>query len=308
MDQGPAITPIPVVLITGYLGAGKTTVLDHLLGAAEVIGRNPAVIVNEFGALGVDGKLLTPGPYASFEINKGSLFCICTKVDFVMTLERIATDGAAGIVLIEATGIAEPADLEGFLDEPYLGGRFKLIANLCVVDARNFTKVAPFLKAARSQVQWADALIVNKIDLATDGQLDALAALLSEMNPRAPQIRARRGSIDPGVLDTIDHTPHAASAAVEAPADIAAATIQSDRSVDRGRFDAALDSLAGRLLRLKGVVDFGDTRCFYEFDGAATSHRPPPDGLTDRTAFCAIARGISQDELTRLFEETLTSA
>ncbi|MCE5273144.1 GTP-binding protein, partial [bacterium] len=74
---------IPIILLTGYLGAGKTTLLNHLLSRPEIRERNVALIINEFGELGVDGRLVEAGTRPVYELNKGSLFCVCIKTDFL---------------------------------------------------------------------------------------------------------------------------------------------------------------------------------------------------------------------------------
>ena len=138
------MTPIPVILLTGYLGAGKTTLLNHLLAQPEVAEKKLVLIINEFGQLGVDGQLLQPGSYTRYEINKGSLFCICTKVDFIKALQEISRSIHPDLVLIEATGIAQTGDIEAFMSEPVVKDKFAIQANVCVVDALNFIKVVPF--------------------------------------------------------------------------------------------------------------------------------------------------------------------
>ena len=80
---------IDVYILTGYLGAGKTTTLNRLIGAERFAGKKLALIINEFGKMGVDGQLLLPGDYTKYEINKGSIFCICTKTDFLKALDSI---------------------------------------------------------------------------------------------------------------------------------------------------------------------------------------------------------------------------
>ncbi|MCK5845314.1 MAG: hypothetical protein KAG97_11445, partial [Victivallales bacterium] len=100
---------IPIVLVSGYLGAGKTTLLSRLLeGGGPLEGKSVAVLVNEFGALPVDGALLPDGDYLLTEINKGSVFCVCLKTDLIRNFEDIARNFKPDLLLMEATGIAEP--------------------------------------------------------------------------------------------------------------------------------------------------------------------------------------------------------
>ena len=116
---------IPLLLLTGYLGAGKTTLLNHLLARPSIRGKNVSLIINEFGELGVDGRLVDSGARPLYELNKGSLFCVCIRTDFLDVLETIVNGGKPDLVLVEATGVAEPRDIESMLDEPHLAGKFR---------------------------------------------------------------------------------------------------------------------------------------------------------------------------------------
>ena len=99
--------PIDVYILTGFVGAGKTTALNGLLRNQTLVSTNPALIINEFGKIGVDGALVEQRDLTRYEINKGSIFCICTKTDFLKALSEIVESGVHQTLLIEATGIAE---------------------------------------------------------------------------------------------------------------------------------------------------------------------------------------------------------
>ncbi|NLF29407.1 MAG: GTP-binding protein, partial [Planctomycetes bacterium] len=162
------MTPVRVLAITGYLGAGKTTLVNHLLGSPAIAERNPALILNEFGTIGVDGRLIRDGQWRRYEINSGSVYCTCTQVQLFTALQSIVADGRCGVVLIEATGVAEPADLEPYFEASPLAGVMAMWATLCVVDAAAFTQVAPFMQACRRQVRAADGIVINKADRVSD--------------------------------------------------------------------------------------------------------------------------------------------
>jgi G3E family GTPase len=297
--------PIPVILLTGYLGAGKTTVLNQLLACEPVASRGPALIINEFGSLGVDGRLVRPGQWEIFEINKGSVFCVCTKTEFLLTLKKIADEPRPGILLVEATGIAETADIEGFLDEAFLAGQYEVIANVCVVDAAGFTKVAPFLKAASAQVAWADGIVVNKADLAGEAELKALEPVLADMNPRAPRVRAEYGRIDTDFIFSLEHVRPTAEALQRAPEAVSAATIEGDAPVDRDAMHRVIERLGPSLLRLKGNVNFASGRRFVEVAAGQVREDEPIAGEKP-TAFVVIAWQREQAEITKAFSEIFT--
>src|SRR3989339_720207 len=249
---------IDVWILTGYLGAGKTTALNQLLKSPEFKGKKLALIINEFGKMGVDGKLVEPGDYAKFEINKGSIFCICTKTEFLKAAQSIVSDIKPDAVIIEATGIAETADIESFVTETNIADNFRIRANICLVDAVNFTKVAAFLRPAVSQVRFADAIIINKIDCVPQSSIDTLKKLLAEINSEAKVTQAAFAKIEPDFLNGIVHTRPDAAMLEQPPENIFAISFSSDKPMLREKFTAAFESLGDKLLRLKGNIKFTD--------------------------------------------------
>jgi len=295
---------IPILLLTGYLGAGKTTLLNHLLSLPAIREKNLALVINEFGALGVDGELIRPGAYARFDLNKGSLFCICIKTDFIRTLEEISEKVRPELVLIEATGVAETRDIEAFLDAPHLGERFRIQANLCLVDAGHFIQVLPMLRAARSQVEWADGIILNKVDLAREGELEKLREILRAINPLAPMIEVERGQVPGEFVEGLGHRPIQGDLAVSPPDLVFSESFQFDGVVNRETFLAAVEALGSCILRLKGRVDFGDGLVFIEKAGGRLIERANPVTGKTGTAFVIIAWKALQKEVRQRIEET----
>ena len=295
--------PVPLVILTGYLGAGKTSLLNHLLALPSLLGRKMALIINEFGTLGIDGLKVESGAHAKFELNRGSLFCICIKTDFVKTLTTIAEEVRPDLVLVEATGVADPCDIEQFLEVPTLAGRFRVQASVCVVDAEGFTRVAAFMQAARRQVVWSDGLAINKTDLVTPPDLGILRQVLGGLNPRAPQVEVTYGRIPEEFLLSLVHERRPGAAAERPPDDLVSVSLQTDRVVDRAAFMGAIGALGDNLLRLKGVVRFPDGRAFVEvITGRVTEERPPASSET--TAFVAIGWQVSRDTLGATFRRT----
>ena len=294
--------PIPVYLITGYLGSGKTTLLNHLLATDPLRSQRVALIINEFGTLGVDGQLLEQAAENVFELSRGSLFCACIEADFVRTLETLAVKIQPDVVLAEASGVAQTSDLKNFFDTPTTRDRFQVRANLCVVDL-NLTKVLPYLKASRVQVAWADGLVINKTDLLGADGTDRLAALLRDLNPRAAQTRVTHGRIAWEFVQGLQHVPCESPPTAAPPEQLATCSILG-RNADRNRFRAAFQAVRDRLLRLKGIVDFGDGPTLVEgvFD---TLTERPFQGERPRYGVTVIGWKITAEEMTRVFSPAI---
>jgi len=295
--------PFPLVILTGYLGAGKTSLLNHLLALPSIRGRKVALIINEFGTLGIDGLKVEAGVHAKFELNRGSLFCICIKTEFIKTLTTIAGEVQPDLVLVEATGVADPCDIEQFLDVPTLAGRFRVQASVCVVDAEGFTRVAAFMQSARRQAVWADGIAINKTDLVTPSDLGILRHVLTGLNPRAPQVEVTYGRIPDTFLYSLVHERRPEPASERPPEDMVSVSLQTHRVVDRAAFMGAIMSLGDNLLRLKGVVRFHDGRFFVDVVNGRVTEEHPPAG-SEATAFVAIGWQVSRDTLGAAFRRT----
>jgi G3E family GTPase len=304
MAQEHIKKPIDVWLLTGFLGAGKTTALNCLLRSPIFADRKIVLVINEFGKIGVDGQLVEPGAYSKYEINKGSLFCICTKTDFLRIFQEIRLLGPE-VVLIEATGISETSDLEQLLCESVLQDVFIIRANLCIVDGVNFIKTAAFLKAAVSQVRWADGLVINKTDLLSDQEVKQVTGILRELNPSAGILPVQFGNIDSRFLKTLSHQSHNLPLLSCPPQEIPAISITTDRPVNKESFYQTMESLKTHILRFKGDVGFQDGSCFVEMAGDRVTEKPSRGTFETRTAFTVIGWKIEKRQLRDAFEKCI---
>ncbi len=126
-----------VYLITGFLGAGKTTFLNRIITRFPR-DRKLTLLVNEFGEIGVDGTLVEGDDIDMLEISKGSIFCVCVKTDFIKGLYELSTTVKPDVLLIESTGVANPSDLKKDLQLPIFNNRFDFREQFCVIDAAHF--------------------------------------------------------------------------------------------------------------------------------------------------------------------------
>jgi len=188
----------PVTVLTGYLGAGKTTLLNRIL--SEDHGRRYAVIVNEFGEIGIDNDLIVGADEEVFEMSNG---CVCCTVrgDLIRVLQGLAkrqsTSGRGfDAIVIETTGLADPGPVAQtfFVDED-VKARTVLDSVTTVVDAKHVLGQLDHSREAREQIAFADQIILNKTDLVPEGELAALEARLRRLNPLAPIHRAQRSNV-----------------------------------------------------------------------------------------------------------------
>src|SRR5216683_2761216 len=204
MSSNETSSLIPVTLLTGFLGSGKTTVLNHVLKEPGMAAT--AVIVNEFGEIGLDHLLVERSSEDVVLLNSGCL-CCTVRSDIVDTLTNLFVDRVKGKipfftrVAIETTGLADPAPiLHTLMTNPIVAARYMLDGVVTTVDAVNGAGTLDRQPEAVKQAAVADRLIVTKSDLAEPAALASLEARLRALNPGAPLLRAEHGAVDPSVL------------------------------------------------------------------------------------------------------------
>jgi len=284
--------PLPALLVTGFLGAGKTTLVAGWL-AARPAGERWAVLVNEFGALGIDRALLArAGDAGAVEVAEvaGGCACCAARVAFTATLTRLLRRGPWDRLIVEATGLGHPAQLVDALRDPALAGRLAVMPPVAVVDATRAVlyedPARPGHALALEQLALARVLVLNRAGAVPDGRADALADALAGLPPwprtvipsadgRAPLARvleALGADAGPGLLRRALRPPRGLDGVHDA-----AWRWSPEQVWDRGRLYDALDALAGDggalracgLLRAKGV--FRTSRAWYGWqwvDGA----------------------------------------
>jgi len=282
MDGGRENTDsrVPVVVVTGYLGAGKTTLVNHILAGAA--GRRYAVIVNEFGDIGIDGALIDSGEEELIELASGCVCCV-VRGDLIRTLRALPRkapdlDG----VIIETTGLANPGPvIQTFFADQMLHAQYRLDSVTTLVDAAHVQDRLADSPDAADQIMLADQIVLNKVSDA-EAALDELEATLRRLNPFAPIQRADRCAVDLAGLfhrhgfelerieaalaalpeDEHDHgePPHHV-----ADGGIGSVTVVCAHPLDAGKLETwlrdLLEAQGKDILRTKGIVDLaGDDR------------------------------------------------
>lgn len=173
---------ISVFLITGFLGSGKTTFLNRLIKSVPP-GKRLAVLMNEFGEIGIDGALIPGEDFDLLEINNGSIFCICVKKDFLTGLQKMVTEIRPDVLIMESTGVANPADLARDLQLPIFRNRLKLEEQFCIVDAASFEEAYGVFASVEKQLETSTVFILNKVDVATGEQVKRVRELIERHHP-----------------------------------------------------------------------------------------------------------------------------
>ena len=194
MSEQVSPEKIPVTVLTGYLGAGKTTLLNRIL--SEPHGKKYAVIVNEFGEIGIDNDLVVGADEEVFEMNNG---CICCTVrgDLVRILDGLMRrKGKFDAVIVETTGLADPAPVaQTFFVDENVGRKTRLDAVVTVADAKWLSDRLKDAPEAKNQIAFADVILINKTDLVSPEELREVEARIRGINPYAKVHRTERAQI-----------------------------------------------------------------------------------------------------------------
>ncbi len=299
-----AAEKIPVTVLTGYLGAGKTTLLNRIL--SENHGKRYAVIVNEFGEIGIDNDLVIGADEEVFEMNNG---CVCCTVrgDLVRIMEGLMKRrGKFDAIILETTGLADPAPVAQtfFVDED-VQTKARLDAVVTVADAKWLSERLKDAPEAKNQIAFADVIVLNKTDLVSRPELAEVEARIRGINPYAKLHRTERCQvaladvlernafdldrildIEPDFLEASDghdhhdhdhnhdhHHHHHDHGGLKHYHDeeMQSLALRTDRPVDPNKFMTWLQDLVARdgarILRSKGILSFKDDDERYVFQG-----------------------------------------
>ena len=296
---------IPVTVLTGYLGAGKTTLLNRIL--TENHGKKYAVIVNEFGEIGIDNDLIIGADEEVFEMNNG---CVCCTVrgDLVRILEGLMKrKGKFDAIIVETTGLADPAPVAQtfFVDED-VQANARLDAVVTVADAKWLSDRLKDAPEAKNQIAFADVIVLNKTDLVTAPELAEVEARIRAINPYAKLHRTTRAQvkledvldrgafdldrileIEPEFLNADDHDHHHHDHGHDHhhhhdhdhghglkhyhDEDMQSLSLRTDKALDPSTFMPWLQDLmakeGGKILRSKGIISFTGDDERYVFQG-----------------------------------------
>jgi G3E family GTPase len=255
------IDRIPVHLISGFLGSGKTTFLQNLLDYCLTQGLKPAVMMNEYGEINIDGELLRGQGYTIREMTNG---CICCTIGGTLglALQEVAAR-KPDVIFIEATGLADPIELIDQATKEEVLPLVRLATLVAVLDPVNFQHFAEAIHSGiRQQTELADFVLLNKRDLATQSLLDELATQIRAINPRAEILFTERGRMSYAQL--LSHTGEVQPPAVPAHPVVVhdhfhTLTVLCEAPFIREQFESYIRALPSTVWRAKGFVRFTDS-------------------------------------------------
>ncbi len=243
---------IPATVITGFLGSGKTTLLNRLLRSN--LGIRLAVIVNEFGSVGVDGSLL-PGGEMFVELDSGCLCCALNQ-DLEQLLRRLMERGGFDHLVIETTGLADPLSVAWTFERQGLHDGYRVDAIVTVVDGANIARVLAESEECQMQIEQADMLVLNKIDLLKDDGEEAEREV-RKYNQAAPLMRAVHSDIPLSLV--IETDPRNSRALPPAPqghchSGFESWVFQSDEVIHVRRLEDFVFEIPASVYRVKGLL------------------------------------------------------
>jgi G3E family GTPase len=251
----------PITLVTGPLGSGKTTLLRRILAARPA---KIAIVMNEFGEIAIDTKVIEGKNVRIAELGGG---CVCCSLlgEFEAAVTEIIKKVAPEIIIVETTGLAEPEALVFNIQEAL--PECRLDGVISVIDADMLVRFPELGHSTRLQIEGADILLLNKIDLVDAKQIEPLETKLRKINPSAAIIRAERCRIDPEVLFGIPQSREKKIAPPkhEHQPEVESFTFTSDNVFFRDCFEHFVDTLPANVIRAKGFIRFPDSVHLFNF-------------------------------------------
>lgn len=257
--------PVPVTILTGFLGSGKTTVLNQILSATA--GVRIGLLVNEFGQINIDSRLIARRDGDLIELTNGCVCCAFRDDLLPAIAVLLERPQPPQHIIIETTGLADPAPVARQLLDPRVQGDIRLDAIITLIDAANFDRNLGDAEQAYAQIAAGDLLLINKVDLVEPAVPDQIEEGLRCINPRARMVRCAHGQVDPSLALGLHvrHEPQTlARAAAPAPGHgpnthasanaFRAITFQCPAPVDLDRFAPLLEDLPARIIRGKGIL------------------------------------------------------
>jgi G3E family GTPase len=249
----------PITLITGPLGSGKTTLLRHVLATQP---GKIAIVMNEFGEIAIDTKVIKGKNVRIAELGGG---CVCCSLlgEFEAAVNEIIEKIAPERIVVETTGLAEPEALVFNIQEAL--PQCRLDGVVSVIDADMLVRFPELGHTIRLQIEGADILLLNKIDLIEPGHVEPLETKLRQINPTAAIVRTERCRIDPELLFGIGRERKIAQPKHRHQSEFESFTFTSGKIFSRDCFEGVANGLPASVVRAKGFIRFADGGQLFSF-------------------------------------------
>src|SRR6266536_964827 len=290
-----------ITLITGPLGSGKTTLLRHILAVQR---GKIAIVMNEFGEIAIDTKVIEGKNVRIAELGGG---CVCCSLvgEFEAAVNEIIEKVAPEMIIVETTGLAEPEALVFNIQEAL--PQCRLDGVVSIIDADMLVRFPELGHTTRLQIEGADILLLNKIDLIQPTQIEPLEAKLRQINPTAAIVRSERCRIDPELLFGIPQSREKKIARPEHQHQLEFDSFAfiSDKIFSRDCFERFVDGLPASVIRAKGFIRFADGAQLFNFVAGRWELEPFE---FDRTELVFIGRkiGAEREAILRALNECVS--
>lgn len=254
-------TETKLYVLTGFLGSGKTTVLLKLLEKLE--GHRIGIIQNEFGKLGIDGTILRNDDIQMVEINRGSIFCSCLKLNFVQALAEMAQQDFE-YLFVESSGWGDPSNVQEILDAAKVAANksYDFKGVICLVDAVNFLEQVQDEETTYRQLKHCNLAIITKTDLASAEQISKVYEKIREINPVCEVVESANGELDTSFMkkDLLVYQwaecEETTNSVETKPKSI---FMEYDGTVEKEKLHAFLERIAADVHRVKGFCNLEET-------------------------------------------------
>lgn len=295
---------IPLYLVTGFLGSGKTSFLKHFLLQNEGKMGKLAVIQNEFSSVNIDRREIQQmGNYRILEVNNGSVFCVCLLGSFVTSLAAFIDEVEPDGLIMEASGMSDPVSIGQIFQAESLKDRVYLAHVWSVVDARNFSRITFLRNRILHQLRIADTIIINKTDLAGE-KTTMVVEEVKQINPFAQVVTATYAQVPVhGLKKALNLFPSGWGKGQQSTRpDLESVVIKTGREIDPGKLDFFTGRIKDQNIRCKGYVKIRDGQLvFLQGVYDEFSVRPLP-GLTGITELVVLGKFGRELNLQSLFE------